>query len=444
MSVFKDKALALLATYTARGWRCFPVHTMLGNGSCSCGNPACTHIGKHPAVNWSSFATNVMADLLPFWSDDKPFCYNIGIATGSQSGITVIDIDNKHDGLQNWRNIAIELGENKVDTYTVATGGGGIHLYFQYSDAIKTGTNVLGPGIDVRNNGGYIVAPPSLHQSGSSYSIKDANRPLSPFPLEVLKLGSLLSEKQKQQQKLNKLDMPSLAKVGAMLDFIPNSDYATWMKVGIILGRAFNMSQQAWDLYLAWANKDYLGDKGPMRDKQMRAFFYDESQKAPRNGDSLSLATLVKLAKRYGFTELTDSLSVKDFSYLASENCFVFLKNGEKWLAAGVNNCIAPLLDEFGDLIKPSDWLIKHAAAASLYRSGFIPPGLIDGYYCSENGALCSLANARVINLFNISPPPPFSAKAPQSQHEDNQATPAPAEAPRWLAEAVSLENNHE
>ena len=45
----------------------------------------------------------------------------------------------------------------------------GSHLLFKYVDGVKNQTGRLGPGIDVKSNGGYIIAPPSSHQSGRVY-----------------------------------------------------------------------------------------------------------------------------------------------------------------------------------------------------------------------------------------------------------------------------------
>jgi len=52
------------------------------------------------------------------------------------------------------------------------TGSGGFHLFFQYpNEEMRNLINLL-PGIDIRAEGGYIVAPPSLHVSGKSYEWK--------------------------------------------------------------------------------------------------------------------------------------------------------------------------------------------------------------------------------------------------------------------------------
>lgn len=97
---------------------------------------------------------------------------NIGIATGSISGgIIVIDIDIDEDkgvygdeSLSEWEREHGELPE----TWRAITGRGGYHYYYRSDKKIKNTTNLY-PGIDIRGEGGYVIAPPSLHQNGNYY-----------------------------------------------------------------------------------------------------------------------------------------------------------------------------------------------------------------------------------------------------------------------------------
>jgi hypothetical protein len=98
---------------------------------------------------------------------------NIGVATGSASGIWVLDIDGM-DGESSLRKIEDSHGGMLPSTVEVITGGGGRHLYFRLPDfedapAIRNSVKTLGQGLDVRGEGGYVVAPPSIHKSGRKY-----------------------------------------------------------------------------------------------------------------------------------------------------------------------------------------------------------------------------------------------------------------------------------
>ena len=87
---------------------------------------------------------------------------NVGIATGSISELVVIDIDVKNDvdGMKSYEKLCDEYGIPV--TRTARTPSGGIHYYFGLPDGAVINCQAgLRPGIDIRGEGGYIVAPPS-------------------------------------------------------------------------------------------------------------------------------------------------------------------------------------------------------------------------------------------------------------------------------------------
>lgn len=96
---------------------------------------------------------------------------NIGIATGAISGIWVLDVDNKDGagGLDSLNRLMAEHGP-LPETLIALTPTGGYHYYWRYDPArpVKSRTNIA-PGIDVRGDGGYVVAPPSTHPEGGQY-----------------------------------------------------------------------------------------------------------------------------------------------------------------------------------------------------------------------------------------------------------------------------------
>ena len=93
---------------------------------------------------------------------------NIGIATGA-SGLVVIDVDTKHavDGWDSLTAAMDKFGELPGPTRMASTPSGGGHLYFRAPEGveIRNSAGKLGPGLDVRARGGYVVAPPSIIDS---------------------------------------------------------------------------------------------------------------------------------------------------------------------------------------------------------------------------------------------------------------------------------------
>jgi Bifunctional DNA primase/polymerase, N-terminal len=119
------------------------------------------------------------------WSRETPFS-NLGLATGAISGISLIDLDPKNGGFETERAFRAE-GKFWPDTPVALTRSGGRHIYLAYHPALITGTNRLGPGIDIRNDGGFAVLPPSVID-GRKYELM--HRPeagLAPVPQWVLR-----------------------------------------------------------------------------------------------------------------------------------------------------------------------------------------------------------------------------------------------------------------
>jgi hypothetical protein len=97
------------------------------------------------------------------WWDINPN-RNIGIATGTLSGIFVLDVDPGHGGEETLAALVQRHGA-LPETVISRTGGGGQHLLFKHVAGIRNSAGRLGPGLDVRGVGGYIVAPPSISRA---------------------------------------------------------------------------------------------------------------------------------------------------------------------------------------------------------------------------------------------------------------------------------------
>lgn len=103
-------------------------------------------------------------------------CNNIGIICGKISGIIVLDIDVKDNGIEEWDSLCTQYGYPK--TFCVQTGSGGYHYYFKYDDKtkhLKTGARIVnGKGIDLRADGGQVVSFGSIHpDTNERYTIKE-------------------------------------------------------------------------------------------------------------------------------------------------------------------------------------------------------------------------------------------------------------------------------
>lgn len=131
------------------------------------------------------------ADIIRRWWGQLPNA-NIGMATGQASGLWVLDIDGD-EGAESLRALEATYGD-LPPTMEVLTGGGGRHLYFSLPKGLEMPNSAgkVGPKIDVRGNGGYVVAPPSVHKSGRKYvwSVDSLDTPVdAPVWLQNLAVG---------------------------------------------------------------------------------------------------------------------------------------------------------------------------------------------------------------------------------------------------------------
>lgn len=116
----------------------------------------------------------------------------VGIATGSMSNLIVIDEDvDEKKGLDGVVSVRIweRMHEKLPESVSVTTGRGGTHLYLRYTgNDIKNRAGIL-EGVDVRGEGGYVIAPPSLHPNGTEYAWE-----YSPDEIELAEVNDVVLE----------------------------------------------------------------------------------------------------------------------------------------------------------------------------------------------------------------------------------------------------------
>ena len=139
--------------YLARGWVVLPLRAR----------------DKRPLVSWEPLQTaRPSAQQVTDWFNRWPNA-NIGIVTGEISNLVVLDIDPKHGGDVSRERLERQFGPLPA-TVEAVTGGAGCHLYFTHPGGLIRNRIGLAQGIDLRGDGGYIVAPPSIHRSGGLYA----------------------------------------------------------------------------------------------------------------------------------------------------------------------------------------------------------------------------------------------------------------------------------
>jgi hypothetical protein len=163
--------LAAALEYAQRGYSVIPINTA-SNG------------GKAPLVPWQEFQKRRATEAeIRNWWDLFPDA-NVGIVTGAISGLIVVDADGA-DG----ETSLVRLLRSEDQQTLIAKTGKGLHLIYAHPGGQITNRVKVRPGLDVRGDGGFIVAPPSQHENGEAYTWLSEREP-APLPSAVVSLLS--------------------------------------------------------------------------------------------------------------------------------------------------------------------------------------------------------------------------------------------------------------
>jgi putative DNA primase/helicase len=153
------------------GWKIFPVYGLTYSVEnkkyvCNCKKKHDEKTsGKHPAVSWRGYKGpfptkegNLISKVF-----SSPYKYNIGLPTGKENNLIIIDIDPRNGGSLE---ALLDAFSYLKESPRVRTGGGGYHIYLKYPQVPVQTFKATLPGFDIKSDGGYIILPPSLHIHG--------------------------------------------------------------------------------------------------------------------------------------------------------------------------------------------------------------------------------------------------------------------------------------
>jgi hypothetical protein len=179
--------------YAARGLPVFPVYPVIearGRFACKCLHTIrCERPGKHPMSRHGLKDASIDPKVVrQFWYGAPDA--NVGIACSAEC--CVLDVDPRHGGDATLDALEQKHGPLPI-TWTARTGGGGLHYYFRSQQEVRNSAAQIGPGLDIRGTGGYVVAPPSRHVSGNYYAWKPGHAP-GEVPLATMPIWLLASK----------------------------------------------------------------------------------------------------------------------------------------------------------------------------------------------------------------------------------------------------------
>lgn len=254
--------------YAARGWLIVPLSRQ-----------------KRALVKWKPGQSKASRDpaQLHAWFD-KPHPPNVGVITGMQSGIAVVDVDGPR-GLE----LLARYGKPLPRTLQAQTGrdGGGAHGYFTITSPVR---GIMLDGLELKADGQLVVAPPSLHLTGRRYAWVDESVPMASLPLDFVAWMDAQPRAASTRKKLpapQAADTPaivlgprpsylddappinaravppavgfpktaSLEDIAAALDAYPNEDFAwgEWKTVGMIVWASCEGADAGLGLFETWS-----------------------------------------------------------------------------------------------------------------------------------------------------------------------------------------------
>ncbi len=228
---------------------------------------------KLPLIDsWRKFQTEAAdEDQIEAWWKKSPQA-NIGIITGKVSGITVVDIDTKGG-----KAVALDTFPK---TFTVETPTGGYHLYYIYAPEISQTANTFPqfPHVDIRNDGGYVIAPPSQcdyvknkERVLGGYKVV-RNFPVAPFPVKMF-----ITESKEAAPASAKAGAAGLLKSFKGMEEGDGRNNALTKAIGRLLKLTLPSDYEsvAWPIALS-LNKQF---KDPLPEKEVRATFISIAKK---------------------------------------------------------------------------------------------------------------------------------------------------------------------
>ncbi len=181
-----SRAGAAALRYAALGWPVLPLHTPRPGGGCTCQRRGeCGQAGKHPRIARGLHAATTDLSRIDRWWGRWPAA-NVAVVTGARSGLLVVDVD----GEAGERTLAeLEAAHAPLPATRAQRTGAGRHLLFAHPGRpVPNSAGKLGSGVDVRGDGGFIVAAPSRHATGVLYAWRQPVAPVAAAPGWLLAL----------------------------------------------------------------------------------------------------------------------------------------------------------------------------------------------------------------------------------------------------------------
>ena len=391
-------ALAHALAYVAKGWHVFPAPTGEKKS-----HKSAKFSGGRP---WGATtdAEEVRRDFR-HWPEA-----NVGIVTGPKSGFFVVECDTPEghdvDGIASLAMVVAKYGA-LPDTLMAESPSGSLHHYFRYPDHVRivNSASKIAPGIDVRGDGGMVVAPPSVKPDVGSYrwinnnAIADAPDWLNTLCQEEL---TNRSQEQGQSQTLDH------AEVAAALAVIPSDGEPVWFEIGCALAKEFG--DVGLSIFTKWSEQS----------KKYNANECEQKWAHCKTINTYTVGTIFHHANealpgwRAAFNKPLDPIgsgvSLDDFHAYMPQHVYIYAPTREPWPASSVNARLGsiPIVDAdgkpvLGDKKKPKKipanvWLDQNKPVEQMTWAPGLPTIIKDRLI--SDGGWIDRAKVSCLNLY--------------------------------------------
>lgn len=255
-----------------------------------------------PITGWQDSASHDFARIAEWWTDWPDA--RVGLPTGKRNGILALDLDTKNgkDGIA----AMAAAGFPDVDALSpvrVRTPSGGCHLLFRDNAALRNSASKIGPGIDVRAEGGFIVAPGSW--KGDRRYMPEGEPvgtvALPTFPEKLAEMAGYRAPVAPTVEDDDDDDdfwpAPQREKIKSALAALPaevRDDRDQWLRIGMALHYEFRGSDEGFDLWNDWSKDSPEHERGRPQREDWASF-------GKRGGKPVAIATLYGMAKDHGW-----------------------------------------------------------------------------------------------------------------------------------------------
>ncbi|MDO9231666.1 MAG: bifunctional DNA primase/polymerase [bacterium] len=203
-------------------------------------------LDKKPLIEWAEYQKRLPTkEEVEKWWQQFPDA-QIGIVTGKISNLAVVDIEAGMDDKDFFSKLPVTL--------VAKTGGDGWHYYYNFIDGVRNKTRIGDKLVDIRGEGGYVIAPPSKHKSGKCYEWS-LSEEVAPFPVNLF-------PQENQKTDWNKI-------VKGVSSGMRNQSATQFC--GLLLKRFKPEEWESivWEILKDWNNKN----SEPLQEKELRATY---------------------------------------------------------------------------------------------------------------------------------------------------------------------------